>query len=38
MVGLGGLWIAGLAFFAKGRSLVPTRDPRLQDSLGFENA
>jgi hypothetical protein len=38
MVGLGGLWVAGLAFLAKGRSLVPKRDPRLQDSLGFENA
>ena len=38
MIGLGGLWIAGLAFFARGRSLVPKRDPRLQDSLGFENA
>ena len=28
----------GLAFLATGRSLVPTGDPRLDDSLCFENA
>jgi len=36
--GIGGLWLAGLALLAQGRSLVPTGDPRLQDSLEFENA
>ncbi len=38
MIGLGGLWVAGLAWLARGHALVPTRDPRLQDSLAFENA
>jgi hypothetical protein len=37
-LGLGGLYVAGLAFLASGRSLVPARDPRLDESLGFENA
>lgn len=37
-LGLGGFYIAGLAYVARNRSLVPTRDPRLADSLGFENA
>lgn len=37
-VGLGGLFVAGLARLAGGRSLVPTRDPRLNESLAFENA
>jgi len=37
-VGLGGLYVAGLAWLAGGRSLVPTKDPRLADSIAFENA
>ncbi|MFH1845131.1 MAG: quinol:cytochrome C oxidoreductase [bacterium] len=37
-VGLGGIYVAGLAWLAGGRSLVPTRDPRLADSIAFENA
>jgi hypothetical protein len=37
-VGIGGLWLAGLALLAGDRSLVPLRDPRLADSLNFENA
>jgi len=37
-VGIGGLWLAGIAKLAAGNSLVPTGDPRLEDSLRFENA
>ncbi len=37
-VGIGGLWLAGITKLAAGNSLVPTRDPRLKDSLRFENA
>jgi hypothetical protein len=37
-LGLGGVYVAGLAVLATGRSLVPARDPRLADSLAFENA
>jgi hypothetical protein len=36
--GIGGLWLAGVTFLAMGGSLVPTRDPRLDESLRFENA
>jgi hypothetical protein len=37
-VGIGGLWIAGITRLAMGNSLVPTKDPRLDESLRFENA
>ena len=37
-LGIGGLWLAGITRLATGHSLVPTRDPRLEDSLRFENA
>ena len=37
-VAIAGLWVAGMALLAGRRSLVPTGDPRLQDSLEFENA
>lgn len=37
-VGLGGLYVAGIGRLASGRSLVPLRDPRIEDSLAFENA
>ena len=37
-LGIGGLWLAGIARLASGNSLVPTGDPRLEDSLRFENA
>ena len=36
--GIGGLWLAGITKLAMGNSLVPTRDPRLDESLRFENA
>jgi hypothetical protein len=37
-VGIGGIWFAGIVKLASGHSLVPTGDPRLDDSLRFENA
>ena len=37
-VGLGGIWLAAVTWLARGASLVPTRDPRLNESLRFENA
>ncbi len=37
-VGLAGLWLAGVTRLAMGNSLVPLKDPRLEDSLRFENA
>jgi len=36
-VGIGVLYVAGLLWLAADRSLVPLRDPRLGESLGFEN-
>jgi len=36
--GIGGIWLAAATRLAMGHSLVPTRDPRLDDSLRFENA
>lgn len=37
-LGVGGLWAAGFARLAGRRPLVPVGDPRLDDSLRFENA
>ena len=37
-VGLVGVWLASAAFIMRKRSLVAERDPRLAESLGFENA
>jgi len=37
-LGIGGLWLAGITKLAAGNSLVPTGDPRLDESLRFENA
>jgi hypothetical protein len=37
-VGLGGLFVAGLAKVAGDRSLLAVKDPRLAESLAFENA
>lgn len=36
--GIGGIWLAGITRLAMGNSLVPTGDPRLEESLRFENA
>jgi hypothetical protein len=38
LVGVGGVWLAGLVFVMGRQSLVPERDPRLPESLSFENA
>jgi hypothetical protein len=38
LVGLGSLLLAAAAFALRGRSLVPERDPRIEESLAFENA
>ncbi|MFI5143405.1 MAG: quinol:cytochrome C oxidoreductase [Thermoanaerobaculales bacterium] len=38
LVGLGGVWLAAVAFAMRERSLLPERDPRLAESLAFENA
>ena len=37
-LGIGGLWAAGITKLAMSASLVPTQDPRLEESLRFENA
>ena len=37
MVGMGAIFVAGVLLFAGNRSLTPTKDPRLGESLGFEN-
>ncbi|MBU0741974.1 quinol:cytochrome C oxidoreductase [bacterium] len=37
LAGLGGLYVAALALLAGDRSLIARRDPRLQESLNFEN-
>jgi len=36
-VGLGGVYLAGVVWTAGNRSLVPLADPRLRESLAFEN-
>lgn len=36
-LGMGGLYVGFLALTLKNRSLVPAKDPRLPDSLAFEN-
>lgn len=38
LIGIGGLYFAGLARATGARSLVPLKDPRLLESLTFENA
>lgn len=37
-LGMGGMFLAGMAYFLRGQALVPERDPRLAESLSFENA
>jgi hypothetical protein len=37
MVAVGSLFLAGLLWSARGRALVPVQDPRLSESLAFEN-
>ncbi len=37
MLGVGGLFLAAFGFFLTRAKLVPARDPRLIESIGFEN-
>ena len=37
-LGMAGLYVASMAFLLKRCSLVPERDPRLAESLAFENS
>ena len=37
-IGMGGLYLAGFAFFMGRKSLIPEGDPRLEESLEFKNA
>lgn len=37
LVGLGGLYVAGVLRVARGVALVPAKDPRLNEALAFEN-
>ncbi|MEM7166513.1 MAG: quinol:cytochrome C oxidoreductase [Planctomycetota bacterium] len=37
LVGIGGVFLASTAFALRGCSLVPERDPRIHESLAFEN-
>jgi hypothetical protein len=36
-VGVGGVWLAAFAWLVAGRAAVPVADPRLAESLSFEN-
>ncbi len=38
LLGIGGLFVATIAHIARGKALIPLKDPRLHDSLTFENA
>ncbi len=38
LLGLGGIAVAAVTYLLRGRSLVPERDPRLAESMMFENA
>jgi len=35
---MGGVFVAGFAYRLRDKSLIPERDPRLEESLAFENA
>ncbi len=37
-IGMGGLYLAGFAFFMGDKALIPQGDPRLEESLHFKNA
>jgi len=37
ILGMGALFVGGIVLWAGDRSLTPTRDPRIGESLGFEN-
>jgi hypothetical protein len=35
--GVGGFWVALAAMTSQGKSIIPLKDPRIADSLAFEN-
>ena len=37
LLGMGGLFLASALFMLRGRALLPVKDPRLAESLAFEN-
>jgi hypothetical protein len=37
VIGIGGLWVAAFSWILGRQALVPTKDPRLPESLAFEN-
>jgi hypothetical protein len=37
VLGIGGIFVAAAARAAQGRKLIPVKDPKLAESLGFEN-
>ena len=37
LVGMGCIYVASMGYLAQGRALIPLRDPRLNDSLTFQN-
>jgi hypothetical protein len=38
MVGIGGLWLGAFTWALCRNALVPLKDPRLEESITFENA
>jgi uncharacterized membrane protein YpjA len=38
LLGVGGFWLAALGWLIQRKKLVPVKDPRLAESLAFENA
>ena len=37
LIGVGGVFLAALGWFLRRSALVPIHDPRLEESLSFEN-
>jgi hypothetical protein len=37
-LGLNGVWSAGVVWRLKRHAVIPEKDPRLEESLAFENA
>lgn len=37
LIGVGGVWLAGILYFAADKPLIPLKDPRLAESLAFHN-
>lgn len=37
LIGVGGVWLGGILYFAGDKPLIPLKDPRLAESLAFHN-